>query len=173
MARLFNDGYAVIETNHVAAVRTGQIKAQYSVADDANLENGMLLVVDDVAKQVKFPTDGTELVYLHASEERLYDSTLGRKAFILKGATDKPKMLKLQEGDIFETNAVDGGAFGDLAAAKAGAKYGVAMASGLIQLLDETAGLAAFDTHQVVLEVVEFVTLPNEHEGIKFAVAQA
>lgn len=173
--RLFNDGYAVIETNKVAAVRTGQIKAQYEAANDANFENGMLLVVDDVAKDVDFPAVGTELCYLHASEERIYDPILGRKSFILKGAYDKPKMLKLSEGDIFETNAVimDDVTFADLTAAKAGAKFGVPHTSGLIELLDETDGLAAFATHAVVLEVVEFVTLPNEHEGIKFAVAQA
>lgn len=177
--KLFDDGYAVVETNHVAAVRTGQIKAQYEVAKDGsdfqNFENGMLLVVDDVAKDVDFPAIGTELCYLHASEERIYDPILGRKSFILKGEFDRPKMYKLSEGDIFETNAVvvNDADFADLAAAKAGAKYGVPHTSGRIELLDETDGLAAFDTHAIVLEVVEFVTLPNEHEGIKFAVAQA
>ena len=49
-------------------------------------------------------------------------------------------------------------------------KKGVATAEGLIQIVEE-----AFDTaaYAVVLDVVEFVTLPNETEGVKFVVAKA
>ena len=175
MYKLFNDGYSVLETNHISAIRTGDIKAQYPMADEDDVENGMLLVVDDVAKEVDFSADGTDLVYLHASEERIYESHLGRRSFILNGEKDIPRMMKLAEGDIFETNCVsaDDTDFANLVAAKADAKYAVAHTDGRIKLLDETDGLAAFDTHKVVLEVVEFVTLPNGYEGVKFAVAKA
>lgn len=173
MARLFTDGYSVVETNHVDAVRTGAIKAQYPM--DATLaavgaQNGQLLAVNDVTKKVGLPADGNAMVWLHASEERLYESHLGRNAFIVK-APNYPRMMKLEVGDIFETNAVDLGSFADVAAAKnatTGAKVGVPSSNGDIKLL-----AAAASTEAVVLDIVEWVTLPNGETGIKFAVAKA
>ena len=170
MARLVKEGFSVVETNHVAAVRTGQIKAQYPM-DEAlatvGAQNGQLLVVDDVAKKVSLPANGDALVWLHASEERIYESALGRNAFIVK-EPNYPRMLKLSVGDIFETNAVDLGGFADIAAAKAGAKVGVPSETGDIKLLDVPTG-----TEAVVLEIVEWVSLPNGEQGIKFVVKQA
>lgn len=169
MARLITKGYSVVETNHVAAVRTGQIKAQYPM-DEAlaavGAQNGQLLVVSDVDKKVSLPEDGDAMVWLHASEERLYESHLGRNAFIVTGP-NYPRMMKLAVGDIFETNAVELGDFATVAAAKTGAKVGVPSATGDILLL------AAATTEAVVLDIVEWVTLPNGEQGIKFAVAKA
>lgn len=175
MARLYNQ-YAVVETNHVAAVRDGRIKAQYWMADNADAENGMLLVVDDVAKEVGFSTDGTERgIHLHVSEERIYENHLGRKGWFLNGAVNQPKMAALAKGDIFETNAIDDGDFANLAAVKAAltAKetvYGIASASGLIELKDNTLVTTGYET---LLQAVEIVTLPNETEGMKFVVVKA
>ena len=174
MARLFTDsGYSVVETNHVAAVRTGQIKAQYPMSNALKAlgaQNGQLLTVDDVKKEVGLPTDSTTYVWLHASEERLYEAHLGRKAFIVEDP-NYPRMLKLEIGDIFETNAIDKGGFADLAAAQhksTGATVGVPSATGDITLLAAATGNEA-----VVLDIVEWVTLPNGETGIKFAVAKA
>lgn len=175
MARIYNQ-YALVETNHVAAVRDGRIKAQYPTEDHVNAENGMLLVVDDVDKVVRRSADGTERgIHLHASEERIYEDHLGRKSWFLDGHTQIPKMLALQVGDIFETNAVDDGDFANIAAVKAelgngDAVYGIAHASGMIELKDSTLNLALYHT---VVQVVEVVTLPNETEGMKFAVVKA
>jgi SepF-like predicted cell division protein (DUF552 family) len=56
--------YGVVELNKVAAVRTGEIEAQYDLdAAVTEVENGMLLVVDHVAKKVKKATGATDLVY--------------------------------------------------------------------------------------------------------------
>ena len=174
MARLFTDsGYSVVETNHVAAVRTGQIKAQYPMSTALKAlgaQNGQLLAVDDVEKEVGLPADGNAYVWLHASEERLYEAHLGRKAFIVEDP-NYPRMLKLEVGDIFETNAIDGGSFGTVAAAQdesTGATVGVPSTSGDIKLLAAATGNEA-----VVLDIVEWVTLPNGETGIKFAVAKA
>jgi len=181
MARLFNDGKAVVETNHVDAVRTGSIKAQYPLAGEVNAENGMLLVVDDVAKEVSFPAAAGDKVMLHDSEERIYEYHLGRKSFEVK-AGDYPRMMKLAVGDIFETNAVDDGDFNDLAAVIAQIDdedervFGIPSTSGLIELKEDTDGSDGdldLTAYEVVLEVVEMVTLPNEHTGIKFVVIQA
>ena len=177
MARIY-DQYALVETNHVAAVRTGEIKAQYTVANEASLENGMLLVVDDIAKEVGFSADGSEAnIYLHASEERIYEAHLGRKSFVLDGATQMPKMLKLTNGDIFETNAVDDGDFANLAAVKTAlavptAVYGIAGTDGLIELKDGADVGWDPTAYEVIVEVVEVVTLPNETEGMKFVVVK-
>ena len=173
MARLITKGYSVAETNHVAAVRTGQIKAQYpmsSALKAVGAQNGQLLTVDDVNKEVGLPANGNAYVWLHVSEERLYESHLGRNAFIVQDP-NYPRMLKLEIGDIFETNAVELGDFATVAAAKnesTGATVGVPSATGDIKLLATAAG-----TETVVLDIVEWITLPNGEIGIKFAVAKA
>ena len=94
--------HAVVETNHVSAVRTGNIAAQY-VAEVA-LDNGMALSVDHSGKKVKVAEDGKP-VYLHASDEQLYEDHVGRDAFYIKKG-EYPKALLLEVGDIFETDAV-------------------------------------------------------------------
>lgn len=176
MARFLDTtNYSVVETNHVAAVRTGQIKAQYPMSDAlkaVGAQNGQLLVVDDVAKEIGLPGDATAVAWLHASEERLYESHLGRDKFIVTDP-NYPRMMKLAVGDIFETDAVSAdigaeGAFATVAAVKTDAKVGVPSATGDIELLAAAAG-----TEGIVLDIVEWVTLPNGKEGIKFAVAKA
>jgi len=170
MARFLETGYSLVETNHVAAVRTGEIKAQYPMSDalaEVGAQNGQLLTVDDVAKEVGLPADEDAYVYLHHSEERLYESALGRDAFIVT-EPNYPRMMKLNVGDIFETNAVDLGLFEDVTEAKTEATVGVPSATGDIQLLAAAAG-----TEAVVLNIVEWVLLPNGKQGIKFSVAKA
>lgn len=170
MAKLFTNGYSVLETNHVAAVKTGEIKAQYEMSAALALlgaQNGQLFTVDDVAKEVGLPTDSNALVQLHSSEEQIYDSVQGRNSFILQ-SPKLPKMLKLSVGDIFETNAIDAGAFQTLAAAKAGATVGVPHTTGDILIKATAAG-----TEQVILDIVEWVILPNGYQGVKFAVRRA
>lgn len=177
MARLFTFAtgtYPVVETNQIAAVNTGQIKAQYAldtaIVTAGGAQQGQLLVVDEKAKKVKLPSAGTDYVYLHASEEQIYDSALGRNSFVQKR---EPKMLKLNVGDTFETNAVDKGAYADRAAVATalagGVVYGVPMTSGDIKLL----AAASIGSETVVLEALEFVKLPNGSEGIKFVVRKA
>ena len=180
MARLFTiEGYSVLETNQVAAVKTGQIKAQYpleSAINTAGAQNGQVYVVDEKTKTVKYATAAADYVYLHASEEQIYEPHLGRASFVLKKATaDKavPKMLKLTKGDVFETNAVDKGAYADLTAVTAAitAKTisAVANTNGDIKLL----ATASLTTEPVVFIPVEVVKLPNGTQGIRFVVDKA
>ncbi len=158
MANKFRDnaGYAVVETNDVAAVRTGRMKAQYPTKDGVDLENGMLVVVNEKEKQIELPgAEYSGKFALHASEERLHESHLGRNAFILKGETQIPRVLLLEDGDVFETSAIATETIED---------YGVPAANGLIDLVADVTG------QDMYLEVVEEVTLPNGKPGIKFAV---
>ena len=100
--KLADGKHAVVETNHVSAVRTGNIAAQYVA--DVKLDNGMALSVDHSQGKVKLAVDG-QPVYLHASDEQLYEDHVGRDAFYIKEG-EYPKALLLEVGDIFETDAV-------------------------------------------------------------------
>lgn len=159
--------YAVVETNHVNAVRTGEIKAQYPLNGIDSVENGTLLQVHDKAKKVTVPANTEAEVYLHASEERLYDEHLGRNRFRLEGPDNYPKMLKLTPGDIFETNAVDLNS-NDYKAANL---FGIAAGDkGYIKLV--TFNNIPAKT-KCVLEVIDWITLPNGEKGVKFLVVQS
>lgn len=106
--KFIKTNYSVVETNHVAAVRTGKIKGQYSMSNALALvgaQNGQLLTVDDAKKEIGLPANANAYVWLHVSEERLQQSHLGRNKFILT-SPNYPRMLKLAVGDIFETDAV-------------------------------------------------------------------
>jgi hypothetical protein len=164
----------VVELNHVAAVKTGQIEAQYELdAAVTEVENGMLLVVDHVAKKVKKPAGATDAVMLHASVEKDYEGK-GRKYFSVKQGEFLPRLLKLSQGDKVETNAVehDDTVYANyaaiVAAINATTVYGVPNASGYIRIVATPAG-----TEKVVLKVVEGITLPNGEQGLKFVVEKA
>lgn len=171
---LRGNDYAVVETNHVASVRDGLIKAQYvldGVAKTNGVENGMLLEVSEANKKVFLPSIDTNYVHLHASEERIYERHLGRKTAIVQGE-QMPKMVRLTEGDIFETNAVDLDGFGDVENAKANGKYGVPSITGFIKLVEEDDLADTLSSYAVVLQVLDWITLPNGEVGIKFLVIQ-
>lgn len=141
---------AVVETNHVSAVRTGNIKAQYPAA--AEMENGMALIVDDVAKSIDLANAAAidDVIYLHASEEQVYEEHLGRNSFFI--AEGKyPRALKLEAGDIFETNALNADGTYD-----AGVKLNVNAG----EWVPVTTGAA-------LATVVEMITLPNGEAGAK------
>lgn len=169
--------YGVVELNQVAAVKTGQIKAQYEL--DATqfatigAENGMLLVVDEVAGKVKLPSAVTSYCYLHASVEKDYENK-GRKNFIVKTGEFLPRMYKLSVGDTLETNTFqyDNVTYANYAAITAAINattvYGTPSVAGYIQIAATAAG-----TETVLLKAVKGVTLPNGESGIKFVVTKA
>ena len=149
--------YAVVETNHVSAVRTGNMAAQYST-DIEVLQNGMAVNVDHETKKIVAPVAG-EPLYLHASEEQIYEDHLGRDTFYIK-AGQYPRALKLEIGDIFETDAV------------VAEDYTV----GDILTPDEDgfwAANAAPTAGSMVAQVVGEIYLPNGKPGVKLAIVQA
>lgn len=149
---------SVVETNHVSAVRTGNIKAQYPCVEP-EMQNGMAIFADDVAKEMRFPTATDEVVYLHASEEKLYESHLGRNSFSIKEG-QYPKALKLELGDIFETNALLAGEDVTYAA-------GEVVAPGL-----DGFWAKGLTTPLVEATIVEMVSLPNGELGAKLAITK-
>lgn len=176
MAKLFtHEGYSVVETTNVAAVRTGRMVSQYPMTTalaTAGAQQGQLLLIDDIGKEVGLPANAASIVGLHASEERIYEEGKGRSSFIVK-SPNQPRVMRLEEGDKFETNAVEqGGTDLDTVAnvktyLASNPVYGVADASGNVKLSKTLAG-----TEVVALQVVEFVTLPNNEPGIKFVVVK-
>ncbi len=167
----------VIESNDLTAVRTANLKSQYpfdKASGDKMLHNGTAVIVDEVNKKIKRPATGKELVGLHMSEERIYESHLGRNSFALNGDVNIPRVAKLFKGDVFETNAVvitTGKNVADATAA-------VAHTDGYWLLLTATElgtteGKYDLTTYEVVLLPTEEVMLPNETMGIRFVVDKA
>lgn len=169
--------YGIVELNHVASVKTGEVFTQYEL--DATqfaskvAENGMLLAVDHVAKKIKLPTDATTLCGLVTSPEKDYEGK-GRKYFATKLGEFLPRVNKLKVGDIFESNCVehDDAVYANyaaiVAAVNATTVYGVPNASGNIRIVATPAG-----TEALVLKVVEGVVLPNGESGFKFVVTKS
>lgn len=145
--------HAVVETNHVSAVRTGNIAAQYVA--EVKLDNGMALSVDHSGRKVGLAKDG-KAVYLHASDEQLYEDHVGRDAFYIK-AKEYPKALLLEVGDIFETDAVVAGEY------TAGDVVGP-MNTGLWGKTPDVTNIEAV--------VAEEVYLPNGKAGLKIAITK-
>ena len=157
MANILRKNKSVVETNHVSAVRTGNIKAQYPMAASVTgqeLQNGMAVVADDVTRTVLLPTAG-KTIYLHVSEEQVYEEHLGRNSFSVK-APKLPKCLKLEVGDIFETNAVT---------LDAAVTLGTAVYPGTDGFWTATVMATTLSG-----KVVALVTLPNGEPGVKIAI---
>ena len=160
---------AVAESNHIAAVKTGQIYSQYGLAGAVTeLENGMLVVVDHVGKQIKKPAAITDVCHLHLSVIKEYEGK-GGKYFSVKQGEFAPSVYKLHLGDIFETNAVlyDDAVYANPtaigAAINATTVYGIPDVSGNIKVVATLGG-----TEKTALKAVELVSLPNGETGIKW-----
>jgi hypothetical protein len=122
------DGYGQIELNQVAFRRDGRIEAQCklktynaSTATDGfdaahPAENGMLLAVDNVKREIACPVaNETRPIALHYSTEHMYDERKsGLKNFCLYPEQNKigfesyvyPRLGYLSVGDKFNTNCL-------------------------------------------------------------------
>ena len=91
LQRYVIDGYGQVEINNCAFRRDGRIEAQCTANTSdfasAMVENGMILAVDNVKREVGFVAADNELpVALVYSAEHIYDErTPGLKNFALKG----------------------------------------------------------------------------------------
>lgn len=169
--------YGVVELNDVESVRTGTNKVQFALNASAfastPAENGMLLMADEVAEEVKKPAGITSYVYLHASVEKDYEGK-GRKHFAVKPGEFLPRLVRLKKGDTFETNAVeyDDVTYANYAAITAAINgttvYGIPSTTGYIRIVAAPGG-----TEVVTLKAVKGVVLPNGENGIKFVVDKA
>ena len=183
MARLTIDGYGQLELNNVAFRRDGRVEAQCGLnktdfTESAPAENGMILVVDNVAREIKLPaaTDTANTLYaLNYSAEKNYSyDEYGLKDFSLKPGGFYPRLGYLDVGDKFTTNCVshalaDTDAFKTaLAAVKSGPTplYGVVSIDGSIAV----SGSAPEAPVGPVFQVIEGTTMPDGQLGVKFQV---
>ena len=110
LKRFVIDGYGQVELNQVAFRRDGRIAAQCkpNATDFASkaLENGMLLVVDEVKREVRLPgATEAEPVALVYSSEHMYDE----RARALKNFQNNmflPRLGYLAVGDRYTTNCI-------------------------------------------------------------------
>ena len=123
---LIKDGFGQLELNQVAFRRDGRIEAQCALnATDfpggtgKYAENGMILVIDKVNKEVRLPDNKSEaghttevedgvLYALNYSTEHMYDERArGLKNFRLGPDDFYPRLGYLAVGDRFTTNTIE------------------------------------------------------------------
>ncbi len=180
LKRLVIDGYGQVELNQVAFRRDGRIAAQCkpNATDFAStaLENGMLLVVDEVKREVRLPgATEAEPVALVYSSEHMYDERKpGLKNFV--NDTFLPRLGYLSVGDRFTTNCIsyDSDTYATEAALKtaiAGAAtnpiYGGISADGSIQIVGSKP------SYGPVLQVRNEFTMPDGTYGVQFVCTKA
>ncbi len=188
--KLIEQGYGQLELNLVSFPRTGNIVAQYkagtSFTEDGikYLENGMLLKVDGKNRCVDMEAPKAGNIYaLNYSTEHMYDERTYRLADFKLNPTDDfyPRLGYLSIGDKFTTNCVCyetakkvAEAWTELKEAFASKEVlGVPSAEGYIQLLVISEEDAQDMPACPVLRAIEFTTMPDGQNAIKFEVIQA
>lgn len=180
MKKYLADGeYGQLELNNVAFRRDGRVEAQCALSDSftkaAPAENGMLLAVNNVVREIELPGVNSNLIALHYSAEHMYDErNPGLKEFHLVPGDFYPRLGFLAVGDKFTTNTVqyDESVITDLdevldAIGKT-PLYGVPSSTGYIELKKTLVG-----TELVQLLVIAKTTMPSGVPGIKFQVIKA
>jgi len=181
------DGYGQLELNNVAFRRDGRIEAQCGLSKDdfapANAakvpaENGMVLVVDKVKREVRFVDANETLpVALHYSSEHMYDERKhALKDFKIEYKENDyflPRMGYLNLGDLFTTNCIgydsakwaDDEAFEEACeACKTTRLYAVPSAVGAWQIVDAKASAGC------CAEVVKAFSMPDGQFALQLRV---
>lgn len=104
--------YAIVDLINVTSTVTGEIVSDYPLAEALKadgVENGMFLHPNHVAQEVQLVAgdsqdEGKEL-YINWTEEVFYTGQEPRNQFKVM---DYPRLFKLVNGNVFETNAVNG-----------------------------------------------------------------
>ena len=182
ITRMSIDGYGQVEINNCAFRRDGRIEAQCApnTADfaTAKVENGMLLSVNNVKREVAFPTDSAYPVALVYSAEHTYDERKdGLKDFALNGKDDfLPRLGYLSVGDKYTTNCISYDSASDSTWTSESA-FESALASYATTPL--YAGIASNGTHKISaaeptvgpkLRVINYTTMPDGQKAVKLQV---
>ena len=179
LVRLTIDGFGQLELNNAAFRRDGRVEAQCALSEDFSeaipAENGMLLAVDNIAREVRFAEAAEKMpIALHYSAEHMYDERKqGLKHFSLVPGTVLPRMGYLSVGDKFTTNTVcyDNTEFNAenlfieaLGAINTTKLYGTSCENGTIKVTKTEP------TQGIKLLVIKKTTMPDGQLGIKFQV---
>jgi hypothetical protein len=190
--KLIEQGYGQLELNLVSFPRTGNIVAQYRAGktfteakgEAKYLENGMLLAVDGKNRCVEKAAPVPGMIYaLNYSTEHMYDERTYRLADFKLNPTDDfyPRLGYLSIGDKFTTNCVCYETAQKVAEAWAALKeafveneiIGVPSAEGYIELKVVSEEDSTMPEAGSVLRVIEFTTMPDGQNAVKFEVVRA
>lgn len=180
LTRFVIDGYGQVELNQVAFRRDGRVAAQCKpkATDFASkaLENGMLLVVDEVKREVRLPgATEAEPVALVYSSEHMYDE----RARALKNFQNDmflPRLGYLAVGDRYTTNCLSY----DSTEFATGAALKTAIDAAATTAL--YAGISTDGTHKLsatkpsygpVMKVRNGFTMPDGTYGVQLVCVQA
>ena len=178
--RLTIDGYGQVELNNVAFRRDGRIEAQCKPnATDfsaAPVENGMLLSVDMVKREVSLPVDNSLPIALVYSAEHIYDErTPGLKNFKLNGTDDfLPRLGYLAVGDKWTTNCIayNDAEYATESALKSALVKATAVSVPVYGAVDSCGAIVVTSSKPsegIVLRAME-ATMPDGTYGVKFQV---
>lgn len=184
LQRMIIDGYGQLELNQCAFRRDGRIEAQCKLNEEQfkefPAENGMILVIDNVKREILRPKDSPMgvlgLVY---STEHMYDErTPGLKNFRNAYNEFYPRLGYLATGDKYTTNCVsyDTDEFADDEAFIAALKnvettrlYGFVADDGSTKV----TATAPAGNEILILQVRSLFTMPDGQPGIRFQVLKA
>lgn len=192
LKKLIEIGYGQLELNLVSFPRTGNIVAQYKAGktfteaegEARYLENGMLLKVDGKNRCVDKADPASGNIYaLNYSTEHMYDERQYRLADFKLNPTDDfyPRLGYLSVGDKFTTNCVCYDTETSVAEAwetlkeefKTKEIYGIASDKGYIALVIPGPEEASDTPECPLLRVIEFTTMPDGQNAVKFEVVKA
>lgn len=156
--------YAVVEPNHLSALRAGGVYAQLPADDSIDiLENGQFVKYDYAEGKVDFTGEGPwMLVFNEEHGGPLYDERFRmHRDFALRKVDQYdgklyPRVFRLYEGDIYTTNALVKGDYSVGDNVKPNAEGWL-----------ESAGGAS---DGLVLKVVKETTMPDGQPGVKLQV---
>lgn len=167
------DEYATCDPVKLSAEYTGQILSQELEMDMDVLENGQCVSVKH--NLIQAPANATAKVYLNVTACEIYDNVSGRKSFaVKKGKGSDARLFALNQTDEFQTNAVfyDDAEFATLADLKTAIKNGTVVAvpdASKNWKVTSEGNLAG--TEKVYGEVLAFVTLSNDEDGVLIRIA--
>lgn len=155
--------FAVVEPNHLSALRSGGVFAQLPCADEVGdtLENGQFVRYDYATGKCNFTGKGPWMLVFN--EEKMYDERQQmhrdyamQKADFYDGQM-VPRVFRLYAGDIYTTNAVEAGEY------TKGATLVVNAATGFLKAGDAQDG-------EICLQVVAETVMPDGQPGLKLRV---
>lgn len=166
-------GYGQIELNQCAFRRDGRIEAQCKIADGIDfIENGGIFAIDNVKREVGYPTASSYMFGLNYTSEHMYDERLagGLKYYKTDKDSFLPRLGYLSVGDKFTTNTV----IYDSALTITNAVYGYVKAgdNGYIRI-SATNPSDAIDGAPLLRVIDAKATMPNGAPAIKFQCIKA
>lgn len=170
--------YGVVEMNFATWTRNGRVPSQLPLSNEftkqAPCENGMWLVYDELAKEVRKPTAVTENMAIVYSSEKDY-GMIGQRGlgYFCQVEGDYPRMGRPSVGDKYTTNTIELGDYQDADAVATAVNGGTT-----VYVIPDTTGvpkLSSSDSANATLagKVIKVYTVPNGDVGFKIEIIRA